>query len=89
MFHNKQHTIVDSGTEPLGLQNRCLMPERRRAVPFTAAPISPSLMLNSPLLSCWRFSINQMSTNILDSLYFNLFNISKVLKELGTLFIST
>lgn len=28
-----------------------------------------------------------MSTDLLDSLYFNLFNISKVLKELGMLFI--
>lgn len=63
------------------------MPEGRRAVPFTAALISPSLMLNLPFLSCWRFSINQMSTDLLDSLYFNLFNISKVLKELGMLFI--
>lgn len=35
----------------------------------------PSLTLNFPLLSCWNFSANQMSTNILDSLYFNLFNI--------------
>ena len=34
---------------------------------------------------CWRFSINQTSANILYSLSFNLFNISKVLKDLGIL----
>lgn len=39
--------------------------------------IFTSLMLNRPLLSCQGFSINQLSTNILDSLHFDLPNILK------------
>ena len=69
----------------MGLQDRYLMSEQGGQRPSLLLFIPPAGCGTLHFFSCWQFSINQMSTNILDSLSFNLFNISKVLKDLGIL----